>query len=434
MAIRKTREQLDAEMSRLPPAGDGEAPPPPPAEDAASLAAAAERELPDEYAGEAAEGDAPGAVGPAPASELEFVQEEGVASDPAGEPAGEDVLGGAETAPRPEQSEEPAPLLPPVEDPAAAEGEEVEARLLPRIKGVVESLLFVAGEPLPVSALLGLVRELQPGLSGRALRGVLDGLRDELREAGRGVRLAEVAGGYQLRTPSEFSPVVRKLITRRPPRMTRPTLETLAIIAYRQPVTRPEVEDIRGVDSGPVLKHLLEKRLVRILGRKEEVGRPLIYGTTKEFLEFFSLKDLKSLPTLKDFVELSDEHRAQLGLEAREAAAAEGAEPAAPDLLPVATDEYSPVGEDEVLQELSQALDELKSRNTVLKRDVLGKKPEQDGAAKSEPSEESEKSEKSDEEEEAELSEEELAELEEDEDEDDDDDDDDDDDGPEEEL
>ncbi|HSA23715.1 MAG TPA: SMC-Scp complex subunit ScpB, partial [Myxococcota bacterium] len=319
-----------------------------------------------------------------------------------------------------------------------------------------ESLLFVAGEPLPVSALLGLVRDIQPGLSGRALRGVVDQLRDELREGARGVRLAEVAGGYQLRTPSEFSPLVRKLITRRPPRMTRPTLETLAIIAYRQPVTRSEIEDIRGVDSGPVLKHLLEKKLVKILGRKEDVGRPLIYGTTKEFLEFFSLKDLKSLPTLKDFVELSDEHRAQLGLEAREAAVEKGAGPEATELQPALTDDYTPVGEDEVLQELSQALDELKDRNRELKRDVLGKKVEEDGEEAGEQtgapvaevvepgssevsasSEGSASSESDDEGDDEDLTDEELAETEEDdedEDEDDEDDEDDDDEPPQEEL
>jgi segregation and condensation protein B len=95
----------------------------------------------------------------------------------------------------------------------------------------------------------------------------------------------------------------------RPQRLTRAALETLAIIAYRQPVTRPEIEEIRGVDCGAVVKALLERRLVKILGKKEEPGRPILYGTTREFLEFFSLKDLASLPTLREFHELSEEHR-----------------------------------------------------------------------------------------------------------------------------
>ena len=95
----------------------------------------------------------------------------------------------------------------------------------------------------------------------------------------------------------------------KPQRLTRAALETLAIIAYRQPVTRPEIEDIRGVDCGAVVKALLERRLVKILGKKEEPGRPILYGTTQEFLEFFALKDLASLPTLREFHELSEEHR-----------------------------------------------------------------------------------------------------------------------------
>jgi segregation and condensation protein B len=95
----------------------------------------------------------------------------------------------------------------------------------------------------------------------------------------------------------------------KPQRLTRAALETLAIVAYRQPVTRPEIEEIRGVDCGAVVKALLERRLVKILGKKEEPGRPILYGTTREFLEFFSLKDLASLPTLREFHELSEEHR-----------------------------------------------------------------------------------------------------------------------------
>jgi segregation and condensation protein B len=95
----------------------------------------------------------------------------------------------------------------------------------------------------------------------------------------------------------------------KPQRLTRAALETLAIIAYRQPVTRPEIEEIRGVDCGAVVKALLERKLIKILGKKEEPGRPMLYGTTREFLEFFALKDLASLPTLREFHELSEEHR-----------------------------------------------------------------------------------------------------------------------------
>jgi segregation and condensation protein B len=154
--------------------------------------------------------------------------------------------------------------------------------------------------------------------------------------------------------------------------MTRATLETLAIVAYRQPITRPEIEDIRGVESGAVVKHLLDKRLVRILGRKDEPGRPLLYGTTKDFLSFFSLKDLGSLPTLRDFAELSEEHRATLGLEATRTLdnQADGTSAAAGSLQADLGDSYAPVGDDEIVQELAEALDDLRRKDRRL-REVL---------------------------------------------------------------
>jgi segregation and condensation protein B len=119
-----------------------------------------------------------------------------------------------------------------------------------------------------------------------------------------------VAGGWVFRTSPQYAPFVRDLTKQKPVRLTRAQVETLAIIAYRQPITRPEVDDVRGVDSGPVLKLLLERDLVRILGKRDEPGRPIIYGTTGQFLEFFGLKSLKDLPTLREFTELSDESRA----------------------------------------------------------------------------------------------------------------------------
>src|SRR5690242_1810076 len=120
---------------------------------------------------------------------------------------------------------------------------------------------------------------------------------------GRGVVLEEVAGGYQLRTPKEHAPYVRKLLAAKPPRLSRPLLETLAIVAYRQPVTRPEIEQLRGVDSGGVLETLLERRLVRIAGRKEAPGRPIMYATSPEFLEVFGLRDLEGLHNHEEFKE-----------------------------------------------------------------------------------------------------------------------------------
>jgi segregation and condensation protein B len=124
------------------------------------------------------------------------------------------------------------------------------------------------------------------------------------------------------RTSPVFAPFVREQVARKPVKMSRAQIETLAIVAYRQPVTRPEVDDVRGVDSGAVLKSLLERELVRILGKKDEPGRPMLYGTTSAFLEFFGLKGLSDLPTLREFTELSDESRRtyerELGEEPRE--------------------------------------------------------------------------------------------------------------------
>ncbi|MGE3260040.1 MAG: SMC-Scp complex subunit ScpB, partial [Geobacter sp.] len=118
--------------------------------------------------------------------------------------------------------------------------------------------------------------------------------------------LVEVAGGWQLRTWPELMPYLSRLVKGKPPRFSPSALETLAIVAYRQPITRQEVEYLRGVDTGAVLKSLLEKRLIRILGKKDIPGRPIIYGTTREFLEIFNLNDLKGLPTLREMQALDE--------------------------------------------------------------------------------------------------------------------------------
>lgn len=173
-----------------------------------------------------------------------------------------------------------------------------------RARTLVESLLFVADKPLTVDQLFEAT-----GVEKTRLQTALESLQGTRREGVSGIVLHEVAGGWQLRTDPNSAEYVRRFLKMKPQRLTRAAVETVAIIAYRQPVTRPEIEDIRGVDSGAVLKALLERRLVKILGKKEEVGRPILYGTTKEFLEFFALKDLSSLPTLREFHELSEEHQ-----------------------------------------------------------------------------------------------------------------------------
>ena len=275
-----------------------------------------------------------------------------------------------EVPPEPAEQIEPEELAEQVEPVEEERTEEFDPPQSVRLTGLIESLLLAAEEPIDLKSLLEVVHDLRSDITPDQLKEEIDRLRVDLREQGRGIRIGEVGGGYQLRTPTEAAPYIKKMVARRPPRLTRATLETLAIVAYRQPVTRGEVEDIRGVDSGAVLKHLLDKKLVKILGRKDEPGRPLLYGTTKEFLGFFSMKDLKSLPTLQDFAELSDEHRTALGLGPKQPEGEdEETRLAREDFLEVEeTDAYAPVGEDEVIDELSETLSELQQKNRELKK------------------------------------------------------------------
>ena len=169
------------------------------------------------------------------------------------------------------------------------------------LKSVVESLLFVHDQPLTLDRLATLLEEYERS----DIRAALDDLLAEYGASERGIVLVQVAGGYQLRSRPENADYIRRLSKSRGVKFSQSALETLSIIAYRQPITRAEVEYLRGVDSGGVLKSLLEKKLLRILGKKDVPGKPLIYGTSREFLELFSLKDLASLPTLKEIQELA---------------------------------------------------------------------------------------------------------------------------------
>jgi len=164
------------------------------------------------------------------------------------------------------------------------------------LRSVLESLLFVADSPLSLQRLSTVLE----GIERKEIVSILRDLQAEYNASGRGFRLGEVAGGYQMRSFKENAEWVRKLQRAKPTRMSRATLETLSIVAYRQPMTRAEIEDVRGVDVDGVLTTLLERRLIRIVGRKDVVGRPFLYGTTTEFLEMFNLKDLSDLPTLKE--------------------------------------------------------------------------------------------------------------------------------------
>lgn len=169
------------------------------------------------------------------------------------------------------------------------------------VKSIVESLLFVADGPQSLQRF----GEVLDGIDKETIQAVLNELQAECESQRRGVRLVEVAGGYQLRTAKVNADWVKKFLGGRPARMGKATLETLAIIAYRQPITRAEVEAIRGVDVDGVIATLLERNLIRAVARKDVPGRPFLYGTTPEFLQLFNLKDLTHLPTLKEMDEIS---------------------------------------------------------------------------------------------------------------------------------
>jgi len=172
-----------------------------------------------------------------------------------------------------------------------------------RIKSIVESLIFISEEPMSLDRLCGILPEYDRDV----IRTCILELQSEFASPERGIFLAEIAKGYQFRTREENGDYVRRLIKTKISRFSQSALENLAIIAYRQPITRAEIEYLRGVDSGGVIKTLLEKKLIKILGKKDIPGRPLIYGTTRHFLEIFSLKDLKSLPTLREIEDLAGE-------------------------------------------------------------------------------------------------------------------------------
>jgi segregation and condensation protein B len=171
------------------------------------------------------------------------------------------------------------------------------------LKQALESLLFVHPHPLTVKQFAQILNdESEP----KEIRVCLEELVSEYKEMNRGFYLEEVAGGYQFRTKPQFAEWNRRLRKIRPIKLSQAAMETLAIVAYRQPTVRADVELVRGVDSGWVLNTLLEKGLIRILGRKEVPGRPLIYGTTRKFLEVFGLRDLNALPTLKELESLKE--------------------------------------------------------------------------------------------------------------------------------
>lgn len=172
-----------------------------------------------------------------------------------------------------------------------------------RLKAIIEALIFASEIPVSFQHMVETL-----GVDEKdGIRLALQELIQEYELKKGGVHIVEIAGGYQFRTRPETAPWIKKLNKGRTASLSTAAMETLAVVAYRQPVLKSEVDRIRGVDTGGSLKNLIEKKLVRILGRKDVPGKPIIYGTTKKFLEVFNLKDLSELPTLKEYSDLDSD-------------------------------------------------------------------------------------------------------------------------------
>ena len=170
------------------------------------------------------------------------------------------------------------------------------------LTAVLEAILFVSGEPTPLKRLTEVLEGIEPD----RIRCALTRLQEVHNSVGRGLQIVEIAGGYQIATRPECAPWIRALEKiKSATRLSRSALDTLAIVAYKQPATRGEIESIRGVDSAGVLKTMLERRIIKMVGRREGLGRPILYGTTQEFLKYFGLRDLSELPALKDLKEIA---------------------------------------------------------------------------------------------------------------------------------
>jgi segregation and condensation protein B len=204
-------------------------------------------------------------------------------------------------------------------------------------RGILEALLFVAEEPLPLSRLQEVLADEDPAATETSIRELALSLED----VGRGLMVQEIAGGFRLTTRPEANPWGQRLQLVKPARLSRAALETLAIIAYKQPITKAEVEAVRGVAVDGVVRTLLERDLIRMLGRKAEAGRPIVYGTSQGFLEHFGLKELGDLPSLREIDELIEASGTQAA-----SPSADAPEGAAVDPAPEPPTVQSPAGDE----------------------------------------------------------------------------------------
>ena len=191
-----------------------------------------------------------------------------------------------------------------------------------KARRIIEALILASPEPISPQRIAVVLGSIKPG----DIKKHVGALNELYQQEDHAFEIWEVAGGYQFRTRPDYAAYVQQLHEQRPARLSRAALETIAVIAYRQPLTRAEVEHIRGVDAGAVLRNLIERKLVRIAGHKEVPGRPMLYATTRRFLEVFGLKSLDDLPTLREVEDLVGED-AKLPLPPESTEVAESQEP-----------------------------------------------------------------------------------------------------------
>jgi len=220
---------------------------------------------------------------------------------------------------------------------AGAEGVDSQAEAIEagELKAILEAVLFVSSEPVTVARLISILGTVSKAEVVQALKL----LTHDLDQDGRGIQLVQVAGGYRLVTKQEYGPWLKRMDKAKvAQKLSRSALESLAIIAYKQPLVRSEIEEIRGVETSGVLRTLCERKLVRIVGRKDVPGRPIMYGTTKFFLEHFGLQDLSQLPPLREFKELGESEQSLLPIEEESLEVTEISEATSSEAFPITND------------------------------------------------------------------------------------------------
>ncbi len=245
---------------------------------------------------------------------------------------------------------------------------------LNHLKGSLEALLFVSEKPVTLDQL----KEAVPGSQGADLKEALKNLIDDYAVAGKGIVIAEIANGYQMLSSHTYAGYIREFYkTRHKEKLSRPALEALAIIAYKQPVSRTDVEIVRGVNSDGVVMHLLNKGLIKIAGRKEVPGRPYVYGTTAQFLEYFGLRSIDDLPKLEEFPALMAQANEVLATVNPDAPAVESSPVVEPAVPSMPTEEASQGLEEELAKartrlDIAQLEKETQFMSEFMEPDQLG--------------------------------------------------------------